>query len=372
MPNEFRLPPAVAEPDAEGFIVNWFKAEGQAVRAGELLLEVQFDKVSTEVYADADGVVQAILVPQGEMVKVGVPLCLIGDAGDAGPAGTGTAPAAPKETPAPPEQPTREVRATPAARRIARELGVDIAGVRGSGPEGRITEDDVRGAAASGRRMPLSPAQKATGARMLASLRETAQLTLGREVDVTALTALREALKQSGSPVSLSDLLHRAVVLALQELPRMQGVLDNDAVVLPEGINLGFAVARGDDLLVPVIRQADQLDLAALAAERQRLTAAVRAGRPVDYVGATFTVTNLGVQGVDFFTPVLNPPQPAILGVGRVLERAAFVRGEVRPVKVITLSLTVDHRLINGAPAAAFLGRIADRLSSPTGWVNRA
>jgi pyruvate dehydrogenase E2 component (dihydrolipoamide acetyltransferase) len=183
---------------------------------------------------------------------------------------------------------------------------------------------------------------------------------------------VREALKQAGSPVTLSDLLHRAVLLALQELPHMQGVLDGDAVVLPDGINLGFAVARGDDLLVPVIRQAEQLDLGGLAAERQRLAAAVRDGHPVNNADATFTVTNLGVQGADFFTPVLNPPQPAMLGVGRVVDRPGVVQGEVRPIKAVMLSLTVDHRVINGAPAAAFLTRLADLLGSPADWVQRA
>lgn len=356
---EFCLP-AIAEADAEGFLVNWFKDEGQSVKAGDLLLEVQFEKVNTEVTAPHDGVVTKILVPQGMAVKVGQPLCLIAAGMDEVEANVAEGPlaAGPAEAPAP----RREVLATPSARRLARELGVDLSAVPGTGPGGRIGEEDVKRHAAAGRREPLSPAQRITGERMLQSLRESAQFTLGREVEVTALVRRREALKQAGSPVSLTDLLHRAIVLALAAHPRLQAQLEGGDLVYPAAVHLGFAVARGDDLLVPVIRDASSRHLPDLAGERIRLTEAVQQGRvnPLDLQGATFTVSNLGALGIDFFTPVLNPPQPAILGVGRTVERGS--------VQSLMLSLTVDHRVINGATGAAFLATLARLLEEPKGW----
>lgn len=352
---EFCLP-AIAEADAEGFVVNWFKDEGQSVTAGELLLEVQFEKVNTEVTAPEDGVLTKILVPGGMPVKVGQPLCLIAAAGEAPAAG-----AAP-----------RDILATPSAKRLARELGIAISAVAGTGPGGRIGEEDVRRHASSARREPLSPAQRITGERMLQSLRETAQFTLSREVEVTALVALRTALRQTGSVVSLTDLLHRAVTLALAEHPRLQAQLDGADLVYPDTVHLGLAVARGEELLVPVIKNASRLSLRELAQERVRLTEAVLAGRvsSPDLQGATFSISNLGTLGIDLFTPVLNPPQPAILGLGRTVERVVMTGGSIRPAQCMTLSLTVDHRVINGATGAAFLATLARLLEEPKGWAH--
>jgi pyruvate dehydrogenase E2 component (dihydrolipoamide acetyltransferase) len=319
--HQFRLPVGIAEAGAEGVVINWFKAEGEPVAAGELLLEVQFEKVTSEVNAPVDGVLGQILCAQGEIVKPGQPLCVIA------PVSAAVAP-------------------VPSAAASAAAAPVPARGES------------------------LSPAQRVTGERMLQSLRETAQFTLLREVDVTALAALREQARQAGWPVTLSDLLHRAVVLTLAEHPRLQAVLDGERLTLPEAIHLGFAVARGDDLLVPVIRSAGQLGLAQLAAERQRLTAAALEGKaaPAQFQGATFTVSNLGALGADAFTPVLNPPQPAILGVGRVREWPVVRGGQVVAGRVVTLCLTVDHRVINGAPAARFLDRLAALLSAPASW----
>lgn len=375
MPLEFCLP-AIAEAEAEGFVANWFKTEGQAVRSGELLLEVQFEKVNTEVTAPQDGVVARILCPQGTTVKVGQPLCVISEAGlaSAGAPAEAAAPAAPA--------PSGEVRAMPAARRLARELGVEISEVPGTGPGGRIGEGDVKAFAAArsaaptpsapggDRREPLTPAQQVTGERMLQSLRETAQFTLGREIDVTALVALRARLKQMGSAISLSDLIYRAVVLALAGHPRLQAQLHGAELVIPGGVNLGIAVARGGDLLVPVIKGAAGLTLPEMAAQRQRLTEAVKSGRvsSIDLQSATFTISNLGAYGIDFFTPVLNPPQPAILGVGRTVERLIMAGQTIQAAQCITFSLTVDHRVVNGSTGAEFLATVAELAAAPEGW----
>lgn len=373
---------------SEGFVVNWFKEEGDTVRSGQLLLEVQFDKVSIEIDAPTDGVLVKILVPQGEVVRPGQPLCMIEEEKKAGElVSTGGASHASQSTGGPTgsqgekaEAATQgrgrtELRSTPAARRLARELGIPLEEVRGSGPGGRITEADVRTHAANAtsskvatdvRRERLSPAQRATGQRMLESLRTAAQYTLGRQVNVTALVKLREELKRSGSPVTLSDLYHRAVIMALLEHPRLQSRLEGDEVFIPSGVNLGFAVARGEDLLVPVIRDAHKLSLEELAAARRRLTGAALEGRVEreELTGGTFTVTNLGPYGVDFFTPVINPPEPAILGVGRIV-RQLVLDEDVRVAPFITLSLTVDHRVVNGAPASVFLTRVAELLAAP-------
>ena len=315
----FRLPDGIAAAGAEGIVVTWFKAEGEAIRAGELLAEVQFEKVSTEVHAPADGVLERIRIPQGGTVRPEDVLCEIGAVAGEAPAAT----------------------AAPAA-------------------------------APAGRREPLAPAQRAVAPRMAGSLQSTAQLTLGREVDVTGLVAARERLKAAGSAATLTDLVHRAVILALAEHPRLQAQWQEDGLFIPVGVNLGFAVARGDDLLAPVIQAAHNLGLEALAQERRRLSEAAAVGRllPRELAAGTFTVTSLGIQGIDFFTPVLNPPQAAILGVGRVVRRPGLLGEAVVPRHYLTLSLTFDHRVVNGDPAARFLAAVADRLAAPAAWLD--
>ncbi|MBE3593371.1 MAG: 2-oxo acid dehydrogenase subunit E2, partial [Thermoanaerobacter sp.] len=378
----------------EGFVVNWFKDEGQPVQAGELLLEVQFEKAAIELQAPVSGILTKILCPQGHVVKVGQPLCLIEEETTevSGGSESATPPVnAPEETthihgeielttqntPVDSQvhsSSTGDVRATPAARKLARELGIPLETVPGTGPGGRITEEDVKNFAQrsekkdlTAKRVPLTPTQRLVGARMLQSLRETAQYTLGREIDVSALIKVRMELKQKGSPANMTDLIHKAVVQAIIENPVMQAVIDGDDMVVPVEVHLGFAVARGDELLVPVIKNAHILNLNEMAVERRRLTDAVLQGiiKPEELQGGTFTVTNLGTYGVDFFTPVLYPKQSAILGIGRIVERPVLENGNIRSAQFMTLSLTVDHQVINGAPAARFLNRLVELLSQP-------
>lgn len=401
MAYEFRLPESIAGPGSEGLLVSWFKDEGSQVAKGELLLEVQFEKASTDVEAPVSGVLSRILVKQGEIVKSGQVLCEIAESGVGASTGAG---------------PVHEVRASPAARKLAKDLGVNLEELAGTGPGGRIVEADIRaaaerkggaaGAAAttiaagapaaapgaaqgpaaapstpaqtgaagiSGRTEPLTPAQRIVAQRMEESLRTMAQLTLGREVDVTDLTAVRQVLKAGRSAATLTDLIHRAVVVALKDHPRLQARWQGEgSLLIPDAVNLGFAVARGEDLLVPVIKGADHLDLNGLAEERRRLSAAVQEGRvtPQDLEGGTFTVTTLGPQGVEFFTPIINPPEAAILGVGRVVEKPGFDDDALVSRQYLTLSLTFDHRRVNGAPAALFLGRVAELLQSPWSWLH--
>jgi len=377
MPYEFRMPDDVASSGIEGFVVNWFKDEGQPVQAGELLLEVQFEKVVVEVQAPVSGILTKILCPQGHVVKVGQPLCLIEQETTETTHIHGETEQRSQSTPVDRQDTSNrpgDLRTTPAARKLARELGIPLEAVPGTGPGGRITEEDVKKFAQrsdradlKAKRIPLTPTQCLVGARMLQSLRETAQFTLGREVDVSALMKVRMDLKQKGSPVTMTDLIHKAVVRAILENPEMQAIIDGDDMILPAEVHLGFAVARGDELLVPVIKNAHRLNLNEMAVERRRLTDAVLEGviKPEELQGGTFTVTNLGPYGIDFFTPVLYPKQSAILGIGRIVERPVLENGNVRSAQFMTLSLTVDHQVINGAPAARFLARLAELLSQP-------
>lgn len=307
------------------------------------------------------------------VVRQGVPLALILEAGETAAASLASSPAAAATTsPAPAAAPPSVV-ASPAAKRLAREQGIDLTTVRGTGDGGRITEDDVRqtidapaAAASSPASVPLAGMRGAIAQRMQASLRETAQLTLFTDVDVTQLVALRERLKGEGE-VSYTDLLVKAVALSLREHPRLNAWLADNEVRPQPGIHVGVAVALDEGLIVPVVRDADRLSVAAIGQALRRLVAGARAGTltPGEVTGATFSVTNLGMYGIDAFTPILNPPEVAILGVGRIVERAARQGDGLAWHSFLTLSLTFDHRAVDGAPAAQFLQILSRHLTNP-------
>jgi pyruvate dehydrogenase E2 component (dihydrolipoamide acetyltransferase) len=283
-----------------------------------------------------------------------------------------------------------EVLASPLARRLAEQLGIDLGGVPGSGPGGRITKEDVERAAAGGavRRAPPAPAATPDGRqpgdviplrgmrgiiaeRMHASLQEMAQLTLGMDVRMDEAARLREQLTAEwtaeGIRPSYTDLVIKAVAKALGRHPHLNARVTEAGVELLREVHVGMAVALDEGLIVPVIRDADRRPLKEIAVESARLAAAAR-GRtllPDEMAGGTFSVTTLGMYGVDFFTPIINPPNVAILGVGRIHDATGW-DGD-RPVRErqMTLSLTIDHRAVDGAPAAAFLGTVRDLLEAP-------
>jgi pyruvate dehydrogenase E2 component (dihydrolipoamide acetyltransferase) len=276
-----------------------------------------------------------------------------------------------------PDAPPR-VLATPLARRLAEQGDIDLRVVTGTGPGGRITREDVESVAAPSHdepavatEVPLTGMRRVIAERMHASLQEMAQLTIGMEVDVTDAATLRRQLVAEWEPegvrVTYTDLVCRAAVKALGQHPMLNASIEDVVIKLHAGVHLGVAVALDAGLVVPVIRDAGSRSLHGLSAEAARLAAASRDGSVGidDLTGATFTVSTLGASGVDFFTPVINPPNVAILGVGRVHDGVAW-DGD-RPVKrqVMTLSLTFDHRAIDGAPAAAFLAAVRDLLESP-------
>lgn len=293
---------------------------------------------------------------------------------------------------------TGEVLASPIAKRLARERGVDLALVKGTGARGRITEEDVQAYLAAvshsaaplhigeegkasltpvpsptrgeggtmGRVIPLVGMRGTIAKRMADSLHTMAQLTLFSDVDVTELVALRERLKAQGD-VTYTDLIVRATVLALQEHPHMNAWLQDNEIRFQSAVHMGVAVAVEAGLVVPVVRDAEGKLLRELSQETRRLAEAARAGKlsQEEMSGGTFSVTNLGMYGIDAFTPIINPPEVAILGVGRIVERATRQGDGVAWQQGMTLSLTFDHRAVDGAPAAMFLQSIAQRLAAP-------
>lgn len=266
---------------------------------------------------------------------------------------------------------------TPAARKLAEQHGLDVARITGTGTGGRIIEDDVqrlvrRPAAqsseksAEGQTIPFAGMRQMIAENMMSSLHGMAQVTASTEVDVTELVELREQLKQKFD-LTYTDLIVKAAAQALRQHPRLNAALDGDVIRLLGEINVGVGVALDEGLIVPVVRNADRLSLREISAAVRDLAAKARSNTlSVDEVtGGTFTVTNLGAFGIDMFTPIINPPEVAILGVGRIVEKLAIYRGEVARRSTLTLSLTFDHRVVDGAPAAAFLQMLANVLSHP-------
>jgi len=266
------------------------------------------------------------------------------------------------------------VQVEPRARRLAQQQGIDLTRVRGSGPNGRIVEADIRravdspAASVKGREqvIPLSGKRGVIARRMLESLHGMAQLTLNTDVNVTALVKHRETLKHQFD-LTYTDLVVKAAALALRKHPRLNANVAGQEIHLLADIHVGVAVALDDGLIVPVVRNADRKPLPTIAAENRELAERARAGKlgPADVTGGTFTVTNLGAFGIDSFTPIINPPEAAILGVGRIVERIARRDADLVWQQMMTLSLTFDHRVVDGAPAAAFLQTLREVLERP-------
>jgi len=398
----------------EGRLIAWHKKEGERVEKGEVLFEVETDKANLEIEASTSGIVRRILLPVDASAPVATVIALIADTADeplpsgsesVAPAGMPAAsPLARNDSPAPssrenpsaararpslgetPPSPagaslsssdgsSDRVRSSPAARKRALELGVDISAVRGTGPGGRVGLEDVEAAASSGptssasppsgasgeKREPLSRMRRAVGEAMTMSVREAPQFSISRDVDMTAANAKRKA-----AGVSYTDVILAAAATTLRDHPRLRSRFDGDAVVVSEKIDVGIAVALDAGLIVPVLRDADRKSLAALREEREALETAVRSGRArADaFGGAAITVSNLGTFGVDRFTAIVNPPEASILAVGRVADRVIAANGAPAVRPVVSLTLTVDHRVADGADAARFLADVATHLES--------
>jgi pyruvate/2-oxoglutarate dehydrogenase complex dihydrolipoamide acyltransferase (E2) component len=358
---EFKLPD-LGEGLTEGEIARWLVSEGQEVAEDEPLVEIQTDKTTVEIPSPAAGKVARILVAEGDVVPVGTVLVVIGD--------DVAAPAAEEEPPRAEPQPsaaatTRDqttavsrggrVRATPLVRRLAQELGVDLASLEGTGPQGRVTEEDVRRAAtdrgqtpdvaAEGRREPLRGVRRLVAEHMARAHREVPPVTWVEECDFGDVELKR-----------LVPRVLKAVAESLQDYPELNARLEDGAIVYLDRYDLGVAVQTDQGLVVPVVRGCDSASLDELATEVDRLAEAARAGalKPEELRGSTFTVTSAGKLGGLLTTPIVNHPEVAILSIGRVAERPAVREGQLTVRPTGTIAVTFDHRVIDGARAAEF------------------
>ena len=359
----------------EGTIQRFFKAAGESVSAGDPLYEVETEKVLYEVEAPASGTLATRLFEEGATVECGVAVAVIAEPGEdiAAIAARYGASASRKKSlepcqplPGAAAPPTAGARrsASPVARKLASELGVNLDNVNGTGPGGRITREDVEraaksGASAGGERIAFRGVRKVIAERMHQSLQSTAQLTITTEADVSDAVEYRNTREFE---FSYTDLMTYAVARALVRHPRMNARLDGVEIVVSANANVGIAVALDEGLIVPVIRNAEGKSLREIAVESRTLGEKARQGhlKLEDVTGGSFTITNLGTWGIDAFTPILNTGETGILGVGRIIDKPAVYRGEIVRRAMMWLSLTFDHRIVDGAPAAEFLESVIE------------
>jgi pyruvate dehydrogenase E2 component (dihydrolipoamide acetyltransferase) len=405
----------------EGTVVEWLKKKGDKVKKGESVVVISSDKIETDIEAPQDGVLLEILVEQDETVEVGKVIGYIGQEGEE--AGDQSN-EAPQETP---QQAMQEVaasvgtiepkatsrqtsrhmlRVSPAARKLAREAGIDLSNIKGSGPKGRITRADVEKAIQLKQASlqpvsekqtieetgqitiaetsqitteqkgvtvkPVTGMRKVIATRMFASLQQTAQLTIHMKADVTELLELQKKLREElqdepDIKLTITDFIARATVLALCAHKQMNSLYQNGNIHTYDSVHLGIAVALENGLVVPVIPYAEKLTLKEISKKIKELSVRAREGKlsSEEMKGSTFTITSLGAYGVEFFTPVLNPPEVGILGVGTVTDTPVFVGDAIQKRKILPLSLTFDHQVIDGAPASQFLTTIKNYLEKP-------
>jgi 2-oxoglutarate dehydrogenase complex dihydrolipoamide succinyltransferase (E2) component len=388
---EFKLPD-IGEGIAEGEILKWMVKEGDQVKEDQPIVEIMTDKVNVQIPSPRTGRVAKILVKEGDMAKVGETIMVIDDGSGPAPSPSPAPAAKPSMATAASPQPRQAsfpqgaVLATPATRRLARELGVDIAAVKGSGPQGRVTDEDVRKTSpgglpqttvtvqrqpqAGGREevIPLRGIRRTIAERMVKSQQTAAQVTHVDEADMTELVQLREAFKGSaekrGVHLTYLPLILKALVPALKEYPYLNSSLDEQAgnIVLKHYYNIGIATDTEQGLVVPVLKDVDRKDIFELAGEIEKLAEKARSGAlTLDEVrGSTFTITNVGAIGGIFATPIINLPEAAILGLHKISKRPVVRDGKVEIRDVTNLSLTFDHRILDGAYAARFLNRVID------------
>ena len=392
--------PALGVAQENGTLVHWFKAEGQTVNKGEPLMEVETDKATVEIEAAASGILANVTAAVGDEVPVGQTIALILAPGETVPEKvTKPAVASANDTSTPasaqvkvkaesptstlkpiPRVPGSRILASPAARRIAREEGIDLGALNGSGPEGSVLAADVwqakekqplePGAAPPvSRFVPLNPMRRIVGERMSQSKQSAPHFYISMDIDMTASLVTRNKWKESGERTfpSINDFILIACARALREFPSLNARFIHDGIELLPDINIGMAVALEEGLVVPVIRNADQLSLTDLAQQSRQLLEKAQSKKllPLDCEGGTFTVSNLGMLGVDSFIAIINPPQCAILAVGRVAPRAVADEVGIAVRSMMTATLSADHRIVDGAIAARFLSDIKRRMENP-------
>jgi pyruvate dehydrogenase E2 component (dihydrolipoamide acetyltransferase) len=409
--------PALEMAQETGKLVSWKKRDGEAVKKGEILLEIETDKAVVEIEAQADGTLGGITAKEGDVVPVGHTIAWLLKAGEAVPAPSAqaqtgrkmdsAAPAAAAATAAPAAPVSvAGARISPKARKLAREHGVDIARVTGSGPGGEILADDIMKAATSAAPVeaglqarpaapatvvssepaPSAPSAPAGPADVVSTIgrimaeRTTQSWTtvphffVARDVDASALNASRDMLvpfieKSHGVKVTHTDLMVSAIAKALLKHPRLNGSWVDGRITLNGDINVALAIAVDNAVVTAVIKQADRLALGDIARQRRELSEKARAGKlsPADISGATFTISNLGMLDVDAFTAIIVPPQAAILAVGAIGDRVVAVDGLIGVRPMMTLTLSSDHRLVDGARAAMFMNDVVAALTTAVG-----
>ena len=410
------LMPRLSDTMQEDILSRWLKHEGDPIRKGDILAEIETDKATMELEAYDEGPLTALLVTEGSTVPIGVPIALIGD-------DTSTVSAPPPQAPpqppvqaqAPEEVPVHTAdstelrrRASPLARKIAHEHGLDLATIAGTGPEGRIVRADIESAITAppsepdhlrtssvpGRptstahppgvtapggpvpqteddeEVPLTAIRRVT-ARRLTENAGTPHFCLTGVIDADRLLAFRAevngAAAEGDEKVSVTDLLVRACAVTLRAHPQVNSSWAGDTILRHHRVHIGVAVATTDGLIVPVVRDADRKSVREIATETRTLTERARSGTltPPEFTGGTFTISNLGMYGIDHFTAILNPPEAAILAVGAATPTPVARDRQVVVRSTLKLTLTIDHRVLDGAPAAAFLRDLKDTLQEP-------
>lgn len=400
----------------EGTVVEWLKHKGDSVKKGESVVSISSDKIEKDLEAPEDGVLIDIEADEDAVVPIGQALGYIGIAGEsvsetaaspeekkqlsAQAAETKQAEVPVAESTVSGEQP--KLRVSPAARKMARTENIDLNAVTGTGPIGRITKADVAAAAAErknslrlqvqngpavktqpvaelpqaapeeGRTKKVTGMRKVIAQHMYDSLQQTAQLTLQTTADVTDLLIFQKKAREAYQindevRLTITDFIAKAVVNALLEHKKMNSTLSNDTITTYNAVNLGIAVALEEGLVVPVIKDADKKSLSTISREIRKASKAARGGElgTLQLKGSTFSMTSLGTYGIGFFTPVLNPPEIGILGVGTISEQPSFIGADLQKRSFMPLSLTFDHRAIDGAPAAEFLAAVKANLEAP-------
>jgi pyruvate dehydrogenase E2 component (dihydrolipoyllysine-residue acetyltransferase) len=377
--------PALEMAQDSGKLVSWLKQEGESVRKGEMLLEVETDKAVVEVEAAADGILAGVSAKPGDVVHVGHTIAWLVQPGEPLPAATSPAATASPRAAAPPtavaptaSAPARSAaRISPKARRLAQERGVDISLLTGSGPGGEILADDILAAASKPAKPVSTVAQPVPTIVRLMAERTTQSWTtvphffVTREVDAGALNEARERMlpaieRSHGVKVTHTDLLVSIAARTLGMHPRLNATWADGGIVLQQDVNIALAIGVENAVVTAVIPHADSTAVGDIAVRRRELAERAQAGRlqPADIAGATFTISNLGMFGVDAFTAIIVPPQAAILAVGAITERVVPVNGQpaVRPMMSMTLSC--DHRVVDGVRAAEFMRDLANAIRS--------
>lgn len=379
----------------EGTIEKWLKQEGDRVEKGEPLVEIITEKLNFQYESPASGILRKILHPEGKVVPVTTPIAIIAEEGEALPEFEAIQSEVPIEAPMPAAAVPKEKKehrerifASPFARKTAQEKGIDLSLLKGSGPGGRIIQTDVLRAVErvqtegvrpsvpaqkpADKLIPLKGIRKIIAQRMTESFRDTPHFYLSVEVEMSAIQDLKERVKDEVEKrakvrLTLTDILVKVVARALKEHPIINSRIEGDQIRLLEDINVGVAIALDDGLIVPVVHRADQKSLAEIASVIRNLTRRARRGKLTldDVGGGTFTLSNMGMLGIDKINPIINPPECSILGVGRTVEKPVARGGEIKIKPMAWFSLSSDHRIVDGAAAGLFLNYIQKIIENP-------